>query len=274
MSTPLRLRPWQHAALDRFAARDARRLPGRRHARAPARRRSPSPRPVQHLARRTPAPAPVVVVAPTPHLKLQWARAAARLGLHLDPTWSAARRAPAGRHARHRDHLPAGGHRQTPAHAARPWPSDAFVVLDEIHHAGDDQAWGDGSAPPSSRPPGGWPCRAPRSGATPRPSRSCATTTRTRPRADYEYGYGEALRDGGVVRPVYFPRIDGQWSGSRPTASSSTRDVRRRARPARRRPAPAHRPVARRRVAAGGARPGPRAADGDPRRASPTPAAW
>src|SRR5690606_17220485 len=27
---------------------------------------------------------------------------------------------------------------------------------------------------------------------------------------DYEYGYGEALRDGGVVRPVFFPRFDGQ----------------------------------------------------------------
>src|SRR5690606_7978619 len=30
---------------------------------------------------------------------------------------------------------------------------------------------------------------------------------------DYEYGYGEALADGGVVRPVYFPRINGfmEW---------------------------------------------------------------
>ncbi len=34
-------------------------------------------------------------------------------------------------------------------------------------------------------------------------------------RSDYEYGYGEALSDGGVVRPVYFPRIDGhmEWVG-------------------------------------------------------------
>ncbi|MEI2696997.1 MAG: hypothetical protein V9E94_01165 [Microthrixaceae bacterium] len=32
-------------------------------------------------------------------------------------------------------------------------------------------------------------------------------------RADYEYGYGEALADSGVVRPVYFPRINGfmEW---------------------------------------------------------------
>ena len=32
-------------------------------------------------------------------------------------------------------------------------------------------------------------------------------------RADYEYGYGQALADRGVVRPVYFPRINGfmEW---------------------------------------------------------------
>jgi hypothetical protein len=28
--------------------------------------------------------------------------------------------------------------------------------------------------------------------------------------ADYIYGYADALRDGGVVRPVYFPRVDGE----------------------------------------------------------------
>ena len=35
-------------------------------------------------------------------------------------------------------------------------------------------------------------------------------------RADVEYGYGDALSDGGVVRPVRFPRTDGQmeWIGS------------------------------------------------------------
>ncbi len=28
--------------------------------------------------------------------------------------------------------------------------------------------------------------------------------------ADFTYGYADALRDGGVVRPVYFPRVDGE----------------------------------------------------------------
>ena len=33
---------------------------------------------------------------------------------------------------------------------------------------------------------------------------------------DYEYGYGDALRDGRVVRPVYFPRLGGEmeWQAS------------------------------------------------------------
>ncbi len=33
---------------------------------------------------------------------------------------------------------------------------------------------------------------------------------------DYEYGYGDALRDGRVVRPVYFPRIGGEMEWSAP----------------------------------------------------------
>ena len=37
-------------------------------------------------------------------------------------------------------------------------------------------------------------------------------------RPDYVYGYGQALRDGRVVRPVYFPRSAATWSGSPRTA--------------------------------------------------------
>ncbi|MGD9704825.1 MAG: DEAD/DEAH box helicase, partial [Acidimicrobiia bacterium] len=35
----------------------------------------------------------------------------------------------------------------------------------------------------------------------------------------YEYGYADALRDGGVVRPVYFPRIDGLMEWTAPDGS-------------------------------------------------------
>jgi superfamily II DNA or RNA helicase len=41
----------------------------------------------------------VMVVAPTAHLKVQWAEAGARFGLHLDPDWSSsARPLPADMH--------------------------------------------------------------------------------------------------------------------------------------------------------------------------------
>ena len=33
---------------------------------------------------------------------------------------------------------------------------------------------------------------------------------------DYEYGYGDALADGRVVRPVYFPRTGGQMEWTAP----------------------------------------------------------
>ena len=36
---------------------------------------------------------------------------------------------------------------------------------------------------------------------------------------DYEYGYGDALADGRVVRPVYFPRTNGQMEWSAPDGS-------------------------------------------------------
>src|SRR5690606_8270264 len=35
-------------------------------------------------------------------------------------------------------------------------------------------------------------------------------------RPDYEYGYGDALADRAVVRPVYFPRTNGQMEWSAP----------------------------------------------------------
>src|SRR5207253_659357 len=93
--------------------------------------------------------------------------------------------------------------------------ADAFVVFDELHHAGDERAWGDGVRLAFDD-------SAVRLALSGTPFRS---DTNAIPfvgyddfgvaRPDYEYGYGEALRDGSVVRPVYFPRIDGhmEWVG-------------------------------------------------------------
>ena len=164
----------------------------------------------------------VIVVAPTSHLKTQWAQAAHRLGLELDPDWTPSGR-PRPRRARPRHHLPARRHRRAPRRRCAASPHDAFVILDEIHHAGDERAWGDGDPHRvrTRRPP----ARAQRHAVPQRhrrdPVRPLRRTGRRRARAnsDYTYGYADALRDGGVVRPVYFPRIDGLMEWSAPDGS-------------------------------------------------------
>jgi superfamily II DNA or RNA helicase len=149
----------------------------------------------------------VVIVAPTHHLKLQWAEAAAALDLHLETAWSAAapRLAPDV-------HGLVTTYQQVALSAAQlaGIADGAIVVLDEVHHAGDEQAWGQAAQ---------LACRdaAVRLCLSGTPFRS---DTRAIPFVRYdddglavpdiEYGYGEALRDGGVVRPVRFPRIDGE----------------------------------------------------------------
>ena len=76
----------------------------------------------------------VTVVAPTEHLKRQWADAAARVGIHLDPSFRNAQ----GRHGTQFDGV-AVTYAQVaskPAlHAARTAAAPTLVILDEIHHA-------------------------------------------------------------------------------------------------------------------------------------------
>ncbi|MGZ4757799.1 MAG: DEAD/DEAH box helicase, partial [Acidimicrobiales bacterium] len=209
MPRSVRLRPWQKAALERFHAHQgadflAVATPGA------GKTTFALTAAVQHLSEHPNQR--VVVVAPTQHLKLQWSRAAARLDLHLEPQWSP------------RDgRLPADMHgvvvtyQQVAMQARnlRPIATDAFVIFDELHHAGDDRAWGDGIRLAFGD-------AARRLALSGTPFRSDTTSIPFVPyddfgeaRSDYEYGYGEALTDGGVVRPVYFPRIDGhmEWVG-------------------------------------------------------------
>lgn len=155
----------------------------------------------------------VFVVVPTQHLKTQWAEAAERLDIHLDPEWSAGDGAPPSD-----VHGIATTYQQVASNpgAIRRLARGAFVVLDEIHHAADARSWGDGvrhAFDPS------W-LRLCMSGTPFRSDQSAIPFVRYHDEEavpDYEYGYGEALVDETVVRPVYFPRINGRMEWTAPT---------------------------------------------------------
>jgi superfamily II DNA or RNA helicase len=154
----------------------------------------------------------LVVVVPTQHLKQQWAHAAERLRIHLDPEWSAGYGA-----------LPSDVHgvvvtyQQVAANPAalRPLVRGALVVLDEIHHAGESRTWGDAvrhAFEHAAR-------RLCLSGTPFRSDQNIIPFVRYEgdlAQAEFEYGYGDALADRGVVRPVYFPRINGHMEWTAP----------------------------------------------------------
>ena len=84
MTRTVRLRPWQRAALDKLAAHPS---PDFLAVATPGAGKTTFALAAAALALRADPYRRVVVCAPTAHLKLQWAQAAARFGLHLDPQW-------------------------------------------------------------------------------------------------------------------------------------------------------------------------------------------
>ncbi|GAA1057326.1 hypothetical protein GCM10017608_34610 [Agromyces luteolus] len=148
----------------------------------------------------------ITVVAPTDHLKRQWADAAARVGIRLDPGFRNAH----GRSARH-FHGVAVTYAQVavrPAlHRELTLSGRSLVILDEVHHGGDTLSWGDAireAFEPATRRLSltGTPFRsdtAPIPFVDYAPDEQGVRVSRT----DYDYGYGRALQDG-VVRPVLF----------------------------------------------------------------------
>lgn len=148
----------------------------------------------------------VTVVAPTEHLKTQWADAAGRVGIHLNPAFSNA----VGEQARD-FHGVALTYAQVAArpdvHRRRTAAEPTLVILDEIHHGGDAKSWGDGireafSGAERRLSLTGTPFR---SDTTPIPfvRYELGEDGVLRSASDYSYGYAAALRDG-VVRPVLF----------------------------------------------------------------------
>ena len=149
----------------------------------------------------------IVVVAPTEHLKTQWADAAARAGIRLNPNYSNSDGLGYGRHF----HGVAVTYAQVAMkpiqHRLLTEHTDTLVILDEVHHRGDALSWGD-----AIREAYGSAKRRLSLTGTPfrsddaqipfvqyAPQNDGTTISLT----DYDYGYGRALADG-IVRPVIF----------------------------------------------------------------------
>ncbi len=155
----------------------------------------------------------ITVVCPTEHLKDQWAEAAAKVGIQLDPGLGGSSRRGRSRQYDGVVVTYAGVAARVYHHRARTENFRTLVIFDEIHHAGDALSWGDAIAeafaPAVKRLAlTGTPFR---SDETPIPFvhyERCADGA-LHSCADYSYGYAEALHDH-VVRPVIFMTYGGQ----------------------------------------------------------------
>lgn len=149
----------------------------------------------------------VIVVAPTEHLKTQWADAAARAGIKLNPRYANGDGLAYGRQYHGVVVTYAQVAMKPVQHRLLTEMDDTLVILDEVHHGGDTLSWGDAirEAYGTARRRlslTGTPFRSddaqiPFVQYAPQGDGSRMSLT------DYDYGYGRALSDG-VVRPVVF----------------------------------------------------------------------
>jgi superfamily II DNA or RNA helicase len=156
--------------------------------------------------------AALTIVTPTEHLKHQWAQAAGRFGIAIDPAY---------RNAQGRAGADFAGvavtYAQVAAHPAlhrqRTQNRRMLVIFDEIHHAGDALSWGDAvkEAFEVARRRLALTGTPFRSDANPIPFVSYTDEPGggKRSASDYVYGYGPALEDT-VVRPVIFLAYSGE----------------------------------------------------------------
>jgi superfamily II DNA or RNA helicase len=160
----------------------------------------------------------ITVVVPTEHLKLQWAQAAQRHGLALDPKFSNTSAATSPEY-----HGVIVSYAQVASrptlHRVRTEQRNTLVIFDEIHHGGDAKTWGDAIREAFSDATRrlaltGTPFRSDDS-PIPFVTYTSDADGIQRSEADHTYGYSEALADG-VVRPVVFLAYSGEarWRDS------------------------------------------------------------
>lgn len=160
----------------------------------------------------------VTIVVPTEHLKNQWAAAAAKVGIALDPKFSNSNSQTSDDyHGVVVTYAQVASH--PTRHRVRTENRRTLVVFDEIHHGGDAKSWGEAireAFDDATRRLAltGTPFRSddsPIPFVTYEQDRAGLRTSR----ADHTYGYSDALADG-VVRPVLFMAYSGEarWRDS------------------------------------------------------------
>ncbi|MCG6567210.1 DEAD/DEAH box helicase [Tessaracoccus sp. ZS01] len=154
----------------------------------------------------------IVVVTPTEHLKVQWADAAARVGIQLDPGLGGSSKRGRSKEFHGSAVTYAGVAARSYVYEALCHSQETLVIFDEIHHAGDSRSWGEAIVY-------AFQAAARRLSLTGTPFRSDENPIPfvaydelapgvKQSRADYTYGYAEALADS-VVRPVIFMNYGG-----------------------------------------------------------------
>ncbi|MFN8390386.1 MAG: DEAD/DEAH box helicase family protein [Bdellovibrionota bacterium] len=163
----------------------------------------------------------IIVVVPTAHLKIQWARSAHSFRIHLDTNYSADRTLAADFHGAVITYQQLANEAvKLKALAAR-----STVLLDEVHHAGDGLTWGD----------------AIREALSPAPFVLCLSGTAFRSDSnaipfvrynsggeslpDYTYSYSRAIIEG-VCRPTAFFAYGGEvaWTFEQAAMSAGFSD--------------------------------------------------
>jgi superfamily II DNA or RNA helicase len=158
----------------------------------------------------------VVVVCPSEHLKKQWRDSLAKGGIQIDNNWKNASGVIASDF-----HGVAVTYQQVASnpdlhrmHCRR----RTLVIIDEVHHAGDEQSWGaaiqEAFEPATHRLLlSGTPFR--QKGIIPYVTYAPGDDGIMRSSADFSYGYGAALRDD-VCRPILFPSYQGtmEWESN------------------------------------------------------------
>ena len=150
----------------------------------------------------------VDVVGPSVHICKQWAQDMAGWGLHLDPENEQESSDCIGRVFTYQR---LGMNPQALRTRSNP---RRLVILDEIHHAGDQKTWGDALRLVYANAEkrlllSGTPFR---SDGSPIPFVGYSNGDHGVSVSDFSYGYGDALHDG-YCAPLYFPHHDGdfQW---------------------------------------------------------------